>query len=157
MHNYKLVFFCQRCKKEHDRTDEPMFETGVVCGINGCQGYVITPSGRGNMQIKQTCEVWFIQGQERAAWIASKSQKEARKFYVDTFNDTLVSVSKMKPEEMFEPRFAYDPDQTGDPDQYLWLSAQEVLTTIDHLPALVFQVSPETLKAWLELKKRGEL
>jgi hypothetical protein len=150
MESYKLVMFCQRCKKEHDRTHSPMFETGVQCD---CGGYIVTPSGRANIQIKIEANVYLMHGKEFMAWIGAATEEEAVSHFQKTVEDNAVQIVKLKPNEINETKFCFDPNNTGDPEQFIWLTAREILVSSQELPVFMFGTD---LKTYEEAKRRRE-
>ena len=140
MYNYKLIFFCQRCKKEHDRTHEPMFETGVKCD---CGGFVITPSGRTTMQIRLTADVYIIVGEKYITWIGSKTEDDARTFFYEKIEDKIVAVQKMSHQEIAEAKFVFNPKNSEDPADFVWCTAKELLIATENLPFLIYGIDIE--------------
>lgn len=143
MDNYKLVYFCQRCHREHDRTNSPMFETGVKCDF--CEGYIITPSGRAMMQIKITANVYFVTGKECSAWIGSNTKKEAEEYFCRQIEPEILKTKKLSDQEVNDSLFAFDPNNTHNEAEFVWLSAKEALVTAEILPIIIYAADNKML------------
>lgn len=155
MHHYKLIYFCQRCRKEHDHTHEPMLETGVKCD---CGGYVITPSGRATMQIKLTADVFVIRGEKFIGWVGAESELEARILFHERLEENeIVELAKLTNQEVIETKFAFNPKNSINPDDFIWATAKELLTTNEELPVLIYAIDLETFAEAQKRKQRGEL
>lgn len=154
MYNYKLVYFCQRCRQEYDRTQEPMFDTGIKCD---CGGYIITPSGRANMQIKLLANVYLIQGDKYIAWIGSKNKRDAEAHFIDQFKDRIHKTNKLSDEDMIESKFAYDIKHTNKLEDFIWQSAKDVLLMSEQLPIVIYGVEIDKFEEARKKRENDEL
>lgn len=152
MNNHQLIVFCQRCQKEHDRTNEPMFETSVICDRPSCGGFVVSPSGRANIQIRMLAGLYIIIGESTSAWVAAHSKDEAITFFGQNVEPTYRQITKLNEQQLQEAEFFCDPLGTGNPDDFKLASAKDLLVATPNLPQLVFTMTNEELIA-----KKNEL
>lgn len=152
--NVRIIFFCQRCNREHDRTHEAMIDVGVKCDY--CNGYVVSPSGRSVLQIRITAGCYLINGDTKTAWIGARNKAEAMDFFVEHIETGYNRITKLSNEELEDTTFTFDPDQTGNPEDYVILSAKELVTFDEKLPKAYYLIDNDDLERALRKKQEGE-
>lgn len=142
-HNFKIIHFCQRCGHEHDRTHESMLEVGVKCDV--CNGYIVTPSGRANIQIKYTANIYVIRGEVQTSWIVANNKADAINYFTDIEGERYVAHRKLNNDEINDSRFLFH-DSNSDNPEGVWIGGRDIITMYEALPVLVFTMTNEEIE-----------
>lgn len=154
--NHSLIFFCQRCQHEHDRTHESMFERGIICNHNGCRGWVITPSGRSNIKVKLNAAVYLIRGSVTSVWIGAFNKDEAVSLFANEYDEDISKVVKLNHQAMQETTFTYDPKGNRLSAEFIQARSIDVLVNQEHLPFIFYFIDNETLdEAARKIREEG--
>lgn len=143
MNNFKMIHFCQRCNKEHDRTNKSMFETSVKCDF--CNGFVVSPSGRAIIKIVLTAGIYIVQGKIHSAWIMAKNKSDALDHFIENVETDYNKVKKLTDQELQDSMFMFDPESKGNEEDFIYVSGKDLITEIQILPAIVYVITNEEL------------
>lgn len=152
---FKVIYYCQRCKTPHDRTNESMFETGVRC--SECNGFVITPSGRALMQIVFTKSIFVVIGDNYTSWIAADKSEDAAKLFERQVDGWIYRIIKLTDVQMQKLLFKFwlseeakdkvDESQLlyEDGKPYSYVNGKDILTLIDDFPEIILTLDNECI------------
>lgn len=143
--NFKILSFCQRCNREHDRTHESMLETSVKCDY--CNGFVVSPTGRSITQIKFTAGIYIVFGETKTAFIGALNKSEALDFFIDEIEEDYHKVEKLTDEQMQEAIFMFDPKTSIQENNVTMISGKDLITLTETLPAAFYVFDNDTMKA----------
>lgn len=81
LNNMKSLHICWSCKKEHE-LNKKLNEYSIKCD---CGGYVVTPSGKVQIKLVPTVNVYEFDDGEKH-WIAAENMEIAEKFFNSEVN-----------------------------------------------------------------------
>ena len=156
--NFRVLFYCQRCKKEHDRTNDSFVETSVLCSNPDCFGYVVTPTGKANIKVVVDAKLYVIVGSEFTAWIGAMNREEAIGHFVDAVDPIVRNIKVMSDEETQDRYFVYNANplaQTEEEEEIVQVSGKDALAYAHELPIVFYQIDNEELKK-IQREEEGE-
>lgn len=143
--NFKMIHFCQRCNKEHDRTNKSMFETSVKCDF--CNGFVVSPSGRSIIKLVLTAGIYIVVGKTKSAWIMAENKEVAINHFIENVENSFATVKKLNDQELQDSVFMFDPAGKENEEDFVYISGKDLITEILVLPATVYLINNEDLNA----------
>lgn len=155
-YNYKMLHYCQRCNKEHDRTHEPMFDTSVKCEV--CNGFVVSPSGRAIIRLVLTAGMYVVYGDTMSAWIGAENKDDALELFKEEVEPRFNKIIRLNEEEIQETTFCYpidEVDENGEA-QFIWLNGKDVILMTPEMPAVFMIVENELITKMKDKKDKGD-